>query len=286
MKLLQLLLAAGLHLAAAVATPHGVLVTLSSGFKVELAVQGLSAFRVSAANAKGVAPAQLPSPMLAEQAAYAKFTPSASGIKTSFGALSLTAAGVLTLADAAGKILSSGALLEGSPPAGTTALAFGKSAGAKFYGSGAGKNSGFALEKTSSSPHVANTDLSVSRFWSTDGFAALGVTSFASDPKHNGQYPASWDTKDNAKSVIFTIMGDTADVYLMPAATAFDSIAVHWALTGKAAMPPRYAFGFMACRWGWQSAAYIDTMLKNFRSGGKVSGGGFPIDAWISDFEW
>lgn len=57
-------------------------------------------------------------------------------------------------------------------------------------------------------------------------------------------------------------------------------------VVGPAVMPPKYAFGFMACRWGWQSEAYIEEMLTAFRTGGNTTGGGFPIDAWISDFEW
>jgi alpha-glucosidase (family GH31 glycosyl hydrolase) len=81
-------------------------------------------------------------------------------------------------------------------------------------------------------------------------------------------------------SVAFSIMGSSVDIYLMPAATAFEGLRVHWALTGAAALPPRYAFGFMACRWGWQNESYIEDMLGRFRTGE------FPIDAWISDFEW
>ena len=51
-------------------------------------------------------------------------------------------------------------------------------------------------------------------------------------------------------------------------------------VTGAVAMLPRYSFGFMACRWGWEDDQYIWSMLSQFRNGS------FPIDAWISDFEW
>jgi alpha-glucosidase (family GH31 glycosyl hydrolase) len=48
---------------------------------------------------------------------------------------------------------------------------------------------------------------------------------------------------------------------------------------GKPKVLPRYAYGFMASRWGWANESYIESMLTQFRSGA------FPIDAWISDFE-
>lgn len=60
----------------------------------------------------------------------------------------------------------------------------------------------------------------------------------------------------------------------MPSADAFAGVKVHWDLTGDAVLPPRYAFGFMACRWGWQSEAYIEEMLTAFRTGGNTTGGG------------
>jgi hypothetical protein len=43
---------------------------------------------------------------------------------------------------------------------------------------------------------------------------------------------------------------------------------------------PRHAYGFVACRWGWTDRAYIESILTQFRSGG------YPIDSFISDFEW
>jgi len=45
-------------------------------------------------------------------------------------------------------------------------------------------------------------------------------------------------------------------------------------------VPPLYAFGFMASRWGWKDASDINATLARFRSGR------FPIDAFILDFEW
>ena len=44
------------------------------------------------------------------------------------------------------------------------------------------------------------------------------------------------------------------------------------ALTGGAAVPPKYAFGFLACRWGWENRSYIEATLDRFRDGN------FPLD--------
>lgn len=268
------------HMHAAVAA----VVVSVSGFKVELAVQGPSAFRLSACKAP-CTPTQIQTVMLDPDAAHAAATTTASSIKTAFGTLALDASGTLTLSDPAGKVLSSAPLsLNQTADAElgtTTRLSFGKSTGAKLYGAGAGHTVGFELAKTESNPKVANTELEVSRFWSTDGFAALGVTPLPSDPNDPKSYPAAW--KAGQTDVSYSIKGKSADIYLMPSADAFAGLQAHWALTGQAALPPRYAFGFMACRWGWRSAEYIETMLNGFRTGGNITGGGFPIDAWISD---
>ena len=70
------------------------------------------------------------------------------------------------------------------------------------------------------------------------------------------------------------------DLYLLPAPSLKAGTSAYYELTGAVAMMPRYAFGFMACRWGWKDDQYIWDMLESFRNGS------FPIDAWISDFEW
>lgn len=97
-------------------------------------------------------------------------------------------------------------------------------------------------------------------------------------------YPASWKSQDNGPAgmpgVAWTVDGTSVDIYLMPAADAYDFRRAHKELTGPPAMIPRYAFGFMAGRWGWKDRADIEEKLDAFRSGN------FPIDAFISDFEW
>eukprot|EP00729_Bicosta_minor_P012714 gene12714-26752_t len=273
--------------------PAGVVVNVGQ-YVVELAVEGASAFRLSF-TPKNKIPAQIDCPMIAMKTGYAKQTTTKDSISTSFGTLALDAStGSLSLADAAGKTLFKQAIniQKATYPGGhalpAISVTLGASAGAKFYGAGAGHHVGFELNKTSSTAYVSNTELMTSRFWSTDGYAALGVSAIPSTDPVGGsnKYGAAWAVAKGGGSVTYTIQGETADIYLMPAADAFAGIKTHWDLTGPAVVPPKYAFGFMACRWGWQSADYIEEMLTAFRTGGNTTGGGFPIDAFISDFEW
>ena len=67
------------------------------------------------------------------------------------------------------------------------------------------------------------------------------------------------------------------DLYLMPAAGLREHVMVQADLQGHAAVPPRFFFGFIACRWGWTNQIYIEGVLKEFRTGQ------FPADAFISD---
>jgi hypothetical protein len=91
-------------------------------------------------------------------------------------------------------------------------------------------------------------------------------------------YPVSWKSKDTGVS--WTIRGAAVDIYLMPSSDFYEFRRCHSHLTGKARMIPRYAFGFLAGRWGWKDRADIESKLEQFRNGS------FPIDAFISDFEW
>lgn len=91
-------------------------------------------------------------------------------------------------------------------------------------------------------------------------------------------YPAAWDA--TVDGVTWTIEGAAADIYLMPAADAYEFRRKHAELTGAPRILPRYAFGFLAGRWGWKDRADIEDKLRRFRSGN------FPIDGFISDFEW
>jgi alpha-glucosidase len=90
-------------------------------------------------------------------------------------------------------------------------------------------------------------------------------------------FPASWNS--DGSQISWTSTGPF-ELYLMPAASLDLGTRAYYALTGQPRVPPRYAFGFFASRWGWTDRAYIESMLHQFRAGM------FPIDSFISDFEW
>lgn len=151
------------------------------------------------------------------------------------------------------------------------------SSGTKFYGAGGGFDSVMSITATSSYAHVSNTEFNVPQYWSNDGYSAFGVSPIPYNANSLSSYDVSWVVA--SPTVTWTIAGSQADLYLMPAPTMQDGLRVYWDLTGRPRMLPRYAYGFMACRWGWTNREYIEEMLVSFRNGS------FPIDAWISDFE-
>jgi hypothetical protein len=101
-------------------------------------------------------------------------------------------------------------------------------------------------------------------------------------------------------STVWTALGYAADVYLAPLAAApasaaegaaparsaasasigDDAAAALYDLTGYPNMPPLYAFGFMACYWGWLNADDVTSNMTAFRTGK------FPIDSFIMDYDW
>lgn len=173
--------------------------------------------------------------------------------------------------------ISGGATLPG--PA-AVQLVLGRDTKELYYGSGSG--SGSDLVQTSSNPFVGNTVFWTSHYWSTGGYAALGVSPLEYDTSRITHYPADWTqlTVGSTPITQFLIQGDRVDLYLMPSATAYDGMRTYYDLIGSPRVAPRYAHGFLACRWGWTDRAYITSILSQFRSGN------FPIDAFISDFEW
>jgi hypothetical protein len=171
-----------------------------------------------------------------------------------------------------------------TPAPGMLQVSFASTATTKLYGAGSGKPTSHTLSRTGSNPHVHNTEVFVPYYYSTDGYSALGVTPFTDDPHSAGDNPASYALSGGR--INWNIMtggeADTthADIYLMPAATLKEGTMAYYELIGKVPMLPRYSFGFLACRWGWKDDKYIWDTLSQFRTGD------WPIDAWISDFEW
>ena len=169
------------------------------------------------------------------------------------------------------------------PPPPQYTFTLGASSGASYYGAGGGAGDSRSLTFTSSNPVVGNTHFYAPLYYSSDGYGALAVSDLMYDPNNLPSYPAGWSSQSSA--VEWAVKGSRADLYLMPGThpTAHSSL---WDLIGRPAIPPRYAFGFIACRWGWGGdgggggRSYIWKTLSAFRQGN------FPIDAWISDFGW
>lgn len=76
-------------------------------------------------------------------------------------------------------------------------------------------------------------------------------------------------------------MGSAADWYLAPTAVGpLGMMAALNELTGPAAIPNRYAFGFMATYWGYETMEYVEGNMTAFRDGA------YPIDSFIMDYDW
>eukprot|EP00928_Gymnodinium_smaydae_P088357 TRINITY_DN72458_c0_g1_i1.p1 TRINITY_DN72458_c0_g1~~TRINITY_DN72458_c0_g1_i1.p1 ORF type:complete len:860 (+),score=159.97 TRINITY_DN72458_c0_g1_i1:44-2581(+) len=292
-------------------TPHGISL-LAGEANIELAVEGASAFRVTVSYIGD--PQQRESPMIASRDAssYAPFkveqtSQTSVSMETSFGSVLLDTAGplgnvgsggdgVLELRDAKGKTLLKSPVFSSFDGVYLTAK-LGASPSRDDVNAttylGAGASAGAPLVSTFSTPGVGNEYGGGAHSWAPqyysleDGYAALAVGSqdFSNHTDYwtQGQpdfskYPANWTS--TAEGVIWTVLGPTVDIYLMPAVDTYAYAAAYADLTGAPRVLPRYAFGFLAGRWGWTSRKYVEETLNHFRSGN------FPADAFICDFFW
>lgn len=174
----------------------------------------------------------------------------------------------------------------GALPGAPRVLELGRRADAKFFGSGGGSDAGSenvrSLAFTSASAIVANTKSVVPHYYTDDGYAALVVSSSDYGEDCLNCYPATWTSGARGEDdvVQWTVEGAQIDLYLMPAATNAVGVNALFQLSGRPPVPPRYSFGFTASRWGWTNVQYVWDNLKRFRDEK------YPIDSWISDFEW
>ena len=170
----------------------------------------------------------------------------------------------------------------GGATGGGLQISLGALPSAKTYGFGGADQEpgvdGDPFAAASASPIVGNKVWRTPSYWASEGYSALGVTSTSHAAGALNKYGASWSRGNTA--LTWSIEGSGGDLYLTPAATLPDGVSAIAALTGAAAVPPAYAFGFLACRWGWDNRSYIEQTLHQFRDGG------FPLDAFISDYGW
>eukprot|EP00928_Gymnodinium_smaydae_P026146 TRINITY_DN20619_c0_g3_i3.p1 TRINITY_DN20619_c0_g3~~TRINITY_DN20619_c0_g3_i3.p1 ORF type:complete len:755 (-),score=53.23 TRINITY_DN20619_c0_g3_i3:75-2339(-) len=260
---------------------HEVIVPLPGAGSVALSTRGTSAFRVRFSPESEEIDSPLVGPDLPDAPFERVDTGGNSGISTSFGSLLVTSSGHLELYDKEAKLLarSTG---PGVPLRGGIAIAFLRSSGSRLYGRGAGQSDALKLSGTSVLPRVGNTESFVPYYWSTDGYAAMGVVnrSVRIDRDQFGgtrsALAVSYHSKDG---LIEWKHASTFELYLMPAATLADGTRSYFRLTGMPRVPPRHMFGFIASRWGWKDAEYIEDSLRAFREGR------FPLDVMIVDFE-
>jgi alpha-glucosidase len=139
----------------------------------------------------------------------------------------------------------------------------------QVYGCGDGAD---VLLQDRAEQHVAAGHAVVPHYWSRDGYAVLAISS-------DDDAPPSWKVTDSGQ-IAWTYAGNTADLYLMPAADLMEAARAYAALGGPPTVPPRWTFGYLQSRWGWKDRAYIDDTLHQFIARK------LPVDAFIFDFEW
>jgi alpha-glucosidase len=252
-------------------TAHGILLDVK-GKKVELEVVKKTAFRISICFSG--APTAIQSVFVdTEDTTHASFdvisNPPSFGIQTSFGKLMVdTSSSKWSLYDKDGNAL----IPNGTFSISATVQNFndGPKGSGTFYGSGnmTTKN----LIKTSSSSSMNNGVVDIPYLWNTIGYSALGVTS-------DDENPATWNSAGSS-AVNWNFPGTSADLYIWPAKTLYDALNGYTQITGKPKIPPRWAFGYLQSRWGWQDRNYIENAIDSFRILK------LPVDAFIYDFEW
>ena len=188
-----------------------------------------------------------------------------------------------------GRVLGGFAPPPPPPPPGTTVFSFATPQGATFVGSGTDGGAATTLQRTGAQAQVFNTGSWTPSFHCNGslsgpvgGWSMMAVSPFSSTNTRGGSgvYPVAWSASGGGVEVR-VLGGDGGsggvDLYLMPAAGLREHVMVQADLQGHAAVPPRFFFGFIACRWGWTNQIYIEGVLKEFRTGQ------FPADAFISD---
>jgi len=252
-------------------TKHGILFS-SQERQIELAVANSNAFRLSVS--KQGEPTAIQSIFIDTETqvpvSYKIVTKSpVFGIETSFGKLLFnTSNGQWALYDSNTKELIREGLVEGSKD--TIIIRQGVDTKGLYYGSGNMNNP--ELIKTHSNSSLGNGFAGIPYFWSTTGFSAFGVST-------NDNKPAQWDINEKHQT-IWTFTGTSADLYLWPAKDLYAALKGYIQLTGRPKLPPRWAFGYLQSRWGWEDRKYIEDAIVQFRTR-KI-----PVDAFIYDFEW
>ena len=140
----------------------------------------------------------------------------------------------------------------------------------RFYGAGnAGMNTAGPLTHPSGTQTVGNGVTRVPFLWSTGGWSIFVA---------NNRTGSVW--QDAGGTLTWTMPGPSLDLYLSVAPDGYGLLDAYSRLTGRAPIPPRWTFGFMLSRWGYQDAADVQDKWHQFRDRQ------IPIDAFIYDYDW
>ncbi|MEO7717950.1 MAG: TIM-barrel domain-containing protein [Capsulimonas sp.] len=253
-------------------TPNAPAQVTASGLRISVSAVDAGAFHIVASAAD--APEPPASPFVVEDQPWPKAAVQRGKlgdvtVRTPEAVLHLDPDGVFTIRDAKNaSLIRSGRITATST--GMT-LALSHDADQRLYGAG-NKDWNFSGDLT----HPSGTQIThngVTRIpflWSTGGYGALIA---------NNQNGISW--ADTANTLTWQVPGPSLNSYLIVSGKGgYGLLDAYSRLTGRAPIPPRWTFGFMQSRWGYQDAADIQDKWRQFRDR-KI-----PVDAFVYDYDW
>ncbi|BDI30386.1 hypothetical protein CCAX7_24370 [Capsulimonas corticalis] len=239
--------------------------------KITVSAVDPSTFHLVAFPIDGAAPPV--SPFVAETAPWARAAVrrgagGAVTVKTAEGTLEVQADGRVRLLDHLGHALLSPGTLGAADGAVTLTLAHDKAE--RFYGAGnESRNHSGDLTHPAGTTAVGNGYTRVPFLWSTGGWSLFVA---------NNLTGGTW--RDDAGTLTWTTPAPYLDLYLSVAPNGYGLLDAFSRLTGRAPIPPRWTFGFMQSRWGYDDAADVQDKWSQFRDR-KI-----PVDTFIYDYDW
>ena len=195
-------------------------------------------------------------------------TPLSSQIQTTLAALDVSRGSTIRLRGRAGRVLLPSGTVGFADDA--VVLTLTHNAHERFYGAGnEAINHAGDLTHPSGAQIVSNGVTCIPFLWSTGGWSILVA---------NNQTGSVWNDKNG--TLTWTVPGPYLDVYLSVAPDGYGLLDAYSRLTGRAPIPPRWAFGFMISRWGYSDAADVQDKWHQFRDR-KI-----PVDTFIYDYDW
>jgi alpha-glucosidase len=144
----------------------------------------------------------------------------------------------------------------------------------RFYGNGnETENHAGPLLHTSGKQVVSNGATTVPYIWSPTGYGILVANDILDVDRQ-----ISWS--DSNGTLTWTVPEGFADIYLMAAQDSASVLGDYARLTGSAPIPPRWTFGFLMSRWGYEDVTDVQDKWHQFRDR-KI-----PVDAFIYDYDW